>query len=75
MSVFRKPAAANQSLEEYLVIGHLDDLSIVQSPEGRKYYARLDEDQQPAGTYIDGSLLRRIAELPLGVQQRIINEF
>lgn len=75
MSVFSKPKAADQSLDEYLVIGHIDDLSIVQSPVGRKYYARINENQQPAGTYMDGSLLHRITELPLEVQQRIINEF
>lgn len=75
MSVFNKPAATVQILEEYLVIEHLDNLSIVRSPEGKKYYARLDAAQQPKGTYIDGSLLRRITELPQGIQQRIINEF
>lgn len=75
MPVYKKPSAAEQHLEEYLVIGHIDDLSVVQSPEGKKYYARLDKDQQPMGTYIDLTLIHPITELPSGVRHRIINEF
>lgn len=75
MSVFSKPKAADQSFEEYLVIGHIGDLSVVQSPEGVKYYARLDESQQPKGTYIDRDLLHPITELATEVQRRILYEF
>lgn len=75
MSALKKPVAAGQMLDEYLVIGHLDDLSVVQSPEGIRYYAGLDVMQQPAGTYIDRSLLRPVTELPPEIQYRINHEF
>lgn len=75
MSVFSKPKAANQSFEEYLVVGHIGDLSVVQSPDGEKYYAKLDANQQPAGTYIDKNLLHPITELASEIRYRILHEF
>ena len=50
MSVFSKPIVVDEVFGNYEVIGHVNDLSVVLSEDGTKYYAPLDENQQPVGT-------------------------
>ena len=75
MSVFSKPIVVDEVFGNYEVIGHVNDLSVVLSEDGTKYYAPLDENQQPVGTCVDNSMLHPLDELPVAIRNHILRDF
>ena len=74
MAVFQKPFAAGRPLDDYMVIGHILDLAIVESGLGEKFYAQADENIMPVGTYVRKEEVRPVTLLPSWIQCMILQE-
>lgn len=75
MPVKKKPFAAKEQRDRYLMIGHIKEWAVIQSEAGDLFVLLDEERMLPPGTYMEHYDLISVTELPGQLQRRILREF